>query len=410
MATVKPFGVRLHEAIRFMREKVPVTTRQWNDWMGPVHAKQFTVAGAPIDVVRDIQEAMIKARDGGLTLSGFRKIFDETVQRNGWSYKGKRGWRTALIYNTNMRQAAMAAKWKEAWENRENRPYMEYLAILDDKTRDQHASWHGTILPITSDWWKTHYPLNGYNCRCTTRTLSEEEVGRSGRKVSEEPEIKYRDVITSDGEIIPNVPEGLDPGWDYNVGEAWQEPEMALGRKLATLPKELQATAIRQSVTQEYAQVLTERWQAFLEEPRIGTPKDHHRIIGFLPDTVVLPFEEKVPDFKLESLAIAAFSRRFSHLRGTHKATGNPSQVWPEGWFRALPMLIWNYKAVLWDTRNPGLLVIPRGKLHGRIPRILVSLNDKQLTKTPVNRVASLGTVEGRNLTEPHLILIAGEL
>ncbi len=94
---VQGFGIKANNAINNLQQKLPLATDYWNDLLGPIHAKQFTIAGAPIDVVKDVHNALIQALKEGKTLSQFRKDFDDTVTRNGWSYKGTRGGRTELI-------------------------------------------------------------------------------------------------------------------------------------------------------------------------------------------------------------------------------------------------------------------------------------------------------------------------
>lgn len=43
----------------------------------------------------------------------------------------------------------------------------EYVAILDDRVRDEHAALHGTKLPLDDPLWESIAPPNGFNCRCT---------------------------------------------------------------------------------------------------------------------------------------------------------------------------------------------------------------------------------------------------
>lgn len=68
---VQPFGVKAENAIANLRGKVPVETERWNDMLGPMHATSFTVAGAPLDVVKDIHAALVRAQESGTTLTQF---------------------------------------------------------------------------------------------------------------------------------------------------------------------------------------------------------------------------------------------------------------------------------------------------------------------------------------------------
>ncbi len=410
MANVQAFGVRAENAIANLQGKIPIATDTWRDLLGPVHAKHFTIAGAPIDVVNDIHAAMTEAITSGMTISQFRKTFDETVLRNGWSYHGSRGWRTSLIFNTNMHSAYSAGRWKQIWENRDKRPYLEYRAVRDTKTRPQHAAWNRIILPVDHPFWRTFYPPNGWNCRCTVRTYTKAELDAAGLKVSVDPNIQRRDVVMSDGEVIDNVPIGIDPGWDHNVGISWLEPEISLGRKLATLPMELQPTAIRQSITPEYRQVLSERWQEFYAAARQdGMPRGAAQIVGYLPDGVTMGLAQVAPDVKLASITVGVFDRRTLHLEGAHKAARSAQQVWPANWINRLPELMGDYRAVLWDSKNKTLIVIPKGAFNETVPKIALRPNTKYGSERVVS-VVSLGSSQLNNLKQPEYVLVAGSL
>lgn len=224
MADVSPTSLPFQEAIDFLRQKVRLPTRTWTDLWEGMHARAFVVAGATkTALVEDFQNAIGKALEQGTTLAEFRKDFDRIVAEHGWSYKGGRGWRTGVIFNTNLRTAYAAGKWAQIQRVKESRPYLRYVAVLDDRTRDEHRQWHGTVLPADDPWWETHYPPNGWNCRCTVQQLSDRDLDRFGYEVSEEAppvEMEPREVNTPEGKTTIRAPKGIDTGFGYNVGEA----------------------------------------------------------------------------------------------------------------------------------------------------------------------------------------------
>ena len=46
--------------------------------------------------------------------------------------------------------------------------------IGDDHVRDEHRVLDGVIRPLKDDFWKTHYPPNGWGCRCTVLQTDDE--------------------------------------------------------------------------------------------------------------------------------------------------------------------------------------------------------------------------------------------
>lgn len=224
-------AVPFEDAIKYFRDKVRLPTATWTDIWQAEHARAFVVAGAMKDeLIKDLQSAVLKALEGGTTLAEFRKDFDTIVAAHGWSYRGGRNWRTRVIYNTNLRMAYAAGKYDQAQRLKTQRPWMRYIAVDDGRTRELHRHWHNTVLPVDHEWWDTHYPPNGWNCRCTVQTLSGRDLKRYGIKVSEEAppvELVDREVNFPDGRRTIQVPAGIDPGFGYNPGSA------AYGKKLA---------------------------------------------------------------------------------------------------------------------------------------------------------------------------------
>ena len=69
-------------------------------------------------------------------------------------------------YNFCQASADMAARW-ERFEEDGDRYNLQYRTANDDRVRPQHAALHGVTLPFSDPFWKTYYPPNGWNCRCT---------------------------------------------------------------------------------------------------------------------------------------------------------------------------------------------------------------------------------------------------
>lgn len=142
MSDVKFGGLKYDEAIEFFNKKSNLKTRHWDSLNTGAHIKAFTVAGAlQNDLLSDIRTAAQSAIDNGTTITDFRKAFDKTVKKHGWNYNGKRGWRTRVIYDTNLRTAHAAGKWHKIQETKKNRPYLKYLTVGDGRTRHQHQGW-----------------------------------------------------------------------------------------------------------------------------------------------------------------------------------------------------------------------------------------------------------------------------
>lgn len=230
------FNLPFEEQITFFRNKLNVPTHRWDDLWEAQHAKGFMVAGAyKADLLADFRDAVDKAIARGTTLEEFRRDFDGIVARHGWSYKGGRNWRSEVIYSTNIRQSYNAGRWKQLTDPDQLKvlPYLTYRHGDSRVPRPEHLSWDGITLPADHPWWKTHYPQNGWGCKCTVfgATRREYEASRAAGR-GEAP----------DTAIDPKTgePAGIDKGFGYNVGMAGEERGYAiLTEKFESLPNDI---------------------------------------------------------------------------------------------------------------------------------------------------------------------------
>lgn len=217
---VSAFNTNPVEAIRFMRDKLDMPTRAWTDLWQQQHSVAFTVAGATSKaLVADFHAAIDKAIADGATLDDFRNDFDGIVEKHGWSYNGSRGWRSAVIFDTNVNMAYAAGRWEQIQRVKKVRPYLRYVHLAGQAhPRPEHEAWDGIILPVDDPWWLTHYPPNGWFCHCTVQSVSEDDLDRYGWEVSDQapdsPDIAH----VVDGRTVM-APAGIDPGFAYRPGE-----------------------------------------------------------------------------------------------------------------------------------------------------------------------------------------------
>ena len=233
------------DAIAFLDAKGYRTSVRWTDTWQDEHASAFTVAKvAKIDLLREIHVSLIDAMVGGQTFESWKAELRPKLEAAGWWGRvvdpeltgtgdtvivGPRRLRT--IYDTNLRMARATALWGRIWAGRELRPFLRYSAVMDRRTRPQHRLWHSVVLPVEHPFWQTHFPPNGWNCRCTVVQLSERDLARRGLSITTEAELTargfgsattqfWRRGANGDAGRVVVVPQGIDPGFAYNPGIA----------------------------------------------------------------------------------------------------------------------------------------------------------------------------------------------
>lgn len=227
-----PEQLPFKEAIDFFKQKIKLPTSGWTDIWQQQHSLAFVVAGAQTDaLVNDFYNAMLKAKEQGTGYATFQDDFNRIVSNHKWAYNGTPGWRSKVIYDTNMTAAYSAGSWQQQWASRHEMPYLQYVHTSREHPRLEHKSWNGKILPITSPWWDTHYAPNGWGCKCRvdplTRSQAEREwtvAGKTGPDA--EPQVVWEDRIvgkTTSPKVV-RTPVGIDPGFAYNPGKAYLEP------------------------------------------------------------------------------------------------------------------------------------------------------------------------------------------
>lgn len=347
--TIIPF----EEAIAQFRQKLQIPTEEWRDMQGAIHAKAFTIAGATqTALLNDFYQAVDKTIAAGDTLADFRKQFDSIVAKHGWSYKGKRGWRTNVIYQNNKNTARAAGRWDQQQRTKKTRPYLLYTTAQDARVRPDHQRWHYILLPIDHPFWVTHYPPNGWNCRCQVISLSQRDIDRQGLKITDPSAVDLSKIKTTDtvtGEVLEKFP-GVDLGWDYNPGIAWIAPDVALGRELVKLPPTARKPAIQafnsKMLDQEpaYKEWLTQ----VVADPTSTITKGARVAVGHMP-------EEAIVSLYMASLTPASTAIMITGTSAAALAVSSGTTL------PALMQLIANATESRYDSATKRLILISAG-------------------------------------------------
>ena len=221
------------EAIDFLKQKIKLPTSGWTDIWQEQHSHAFVVAGATHDaLIEDFYNAIVKAKWAGGGYDEFKQSFQDIATKHGWSYNGSPGWRSRIIYDTNITQSYNAGRYQQMMAVKHLRPYWEYDHTSIEHPRLEHKAWDGLILSADDPWWDTHYPQNGWGCKCRVHSLSEFEARQRWEKKGlsgpdQAPPIEWEEKVvgkTGSNPRTVRVPKGIDPGFAYNPGKAFLEP------------------------------------------------------------------------------------------------------------------------------------------------------------------------------------------
>lgn len=366
------------EAVSYFRAKGHNVTWNWYEQLTDAHARAFTVAKAVrLDVLNTIRDEVDRAVHDGITRQEFTRTLAPRLQKLGWWGKqvivdtegnakeielGSPR-RLATIYNVNMRTAYNSGRYAQMMNNVEDYPFWQYVAVMDGRTRPEHAALNGLVFRYDDPFWKTHYPPNGWNCRCRVRALSAERMKALGLKVSygasfvhthdvdagideTTGEIFRTESTTFDNGRVKMTP---DVGWSYNPGSAAFGTDQTLIRKVI----ETRDTQLREQVIQSLNNS-RERQLAFSVWAKrtlaSGRASDAVQTLGFMSESVAAMVRARAGAEPARLLAITEKSLSDAVSAADPKLSDTDVQQ--------LPALMAQPQAVLWDSARKVLLYV----------------------------------------------------
>ncbi len=233
------------EVTDFFDQKVLRPAFSWQDVWAQEHAYAFTVAKATeLELLNTFKASISEALAKGQGFETWRKDLLPQLAAIGWDqpklvddltgqqpprmvdFTAPR--RLQTIFQANMATARSAGQWNRAQRTKGGLPYILYVRTSSAEPRLEHLTWVGLILHVDDPFWQTHWPPNGWGCKCSIRQIT----GRERDKLLSTPPgdggISYTTDVPDNGPPriftnsrtgeVTSVPAGIDPGWGGNPG------------------------------------------------------------------------------------------------------------------------------------------------------------------------------------------------
>lgn len=410
MAITLPVSLPPREAVAFFRRKGYKPSFSWEDVQRDEHARVFTVAKvARLDVLEDIRAACDRALAEGTAFAEFKRQLIPTLQEKGWWGVGRMRdpldgkekevqlgsvRRLRTIYDTNLRTSYATGRWEQIQRTVASRPFLRYVGILDEAIRAQHRAWHGTVLRADDPWWRTHFPPNGWRCRCNVQQLSERDLTRYGYKVNPAappaPTVPYENGRTGE---VRQVPVGVDPGFDYSFTEAAESAARYYAERITAAAPDVGAAAWAADSADLVAPLQRgyRRWVDELADAGAGgIASDQFTVGAIAPATEAFLRAQGRP---ARAAGIVVRARDAGGLR----RKGAPDST-------RIPELLSGSRAVVWDpARNELLHVVDVADGSAGVVAVSVPARGSAPLRVVATRVAAKAALEALELLSGSL-------
>lgn len=372
------------DAIDYLKNKGFKIGWDWHETLDDAHSRAFTVAKvAKLDVLQDIRKSLITALEKGQSFEKWQAEITPVLQEKGWW--GKRNVmnpegqeqlvqlgsprRLRTIYDTNMKSAFSAGRYKAMMESIETRPYWEYRHVTMVNYRVDHKAWNGRILRADDPFWSIAYPPSKFGCNCRVIARSAREV--EGKEIlnSEGYQTQYSekigvdsftgadvygtrqrfDIPTNDGTIV-----SFSPAAGFNNSPA---TSYAIDQVLADRARKYlgDADGLKQAQQVLTAPVRQKAHHAFIENTlSFGKTQNKTSTVGVFQAPEIAFLQSKGQ--QIDSPIITISDRLLTGKKAKrHEDAGDALSIaeWQE-----LPLLMREPKYVLYDVKNDSILYL----------------------------------------------------
>ena len=195
--------------INQLRQRIKVSPEMLDSVLGEYKDRSREIIGAVLPGTQERIGRLVS----GVVATGVHVRQGMVDIRQGLAKIGvspSKPWVMETFVRTQIHTAYGAGRWK-AYQDPDINEILwgfQYVAIDDDRLRDEHRALNGMRYPKDHDVWQSMWPPNGYNCRCDILEIFTDE---KDAVIKEHPETS---TDSKGREMTP----GPDPGWGFNAG------------------------------------------------------------------------------------------------------------------------------------------------------------------------------------------------
>lgn len=414
------------EAIGYFRQKGYRVGFDYRDVWQQEHQAAFTVAKAmQLDLLAEIRGAVDAALADGSTFQAFQDALKPRLVARGWWGKQEMldpvtgetrqvqlgsPRRLQVIFDTNLATAYSEGQAERIEANKALFPYLLYDGANSVHPREQHRAWDGLVLRADDPWWQTHMPVKAWGCKCTVVQLTQRMMDREGYREGQAPAEQLRQLTNRrTGEVV-SVPAGVDPAFHYPPGgRAANLAQMMLAKSEAANAR-LAAATLNDAPAHVWHQVSTgfADWVARQRLAQVGGSAvglGGRQVVGVMAPELVDQVSGLV-EGGLRSAALSVDGRDVRHLLADER---KPGKALPLPMVQALPLMLRQAIAVLWDAQKRNLVYVLLAE-DGVLYRVAVQPNFVLTRGVRTNAVRHAQVDDLANLRGQRYKLLAGDV
>ena len=178
-----------------------------------------------------------------------------------------------------MKVAHAAGQYQSLMDMAELYPYWRYCTQDDERVRGSHKALDNKVFRYDDPFWDTHYPPNGWNCRCYVRAMDEDDLEDEGLSVTDSRTLKRSGFVGTDsGRVqtaydVDGTTVPTEDGWNYNPGRIGEQLDQVVETKTSGYEAQL-AEQVRND---------TDHYEAREEQKRVTVQVQAKSKEGFMP-------------------------------------------------------------------------------------------------------------------------------
>lgn len=172
--------IPFEQAIELMSEKEVIPPDVFKEMLDEGKPILFSVQRIEeMNAINIIKQSLLDSMKTGIVFRDWYNIaLPDAFRAAGYTnVEPLARWHAEVVLRTNQSSIYNVSRW-ENMQSDNNVEGIRYRAVIDSRTRKDHADLNGLVAKKDDPIWDEIYPPNGYNCRCDAVPITIQEAKR----------------------------------------------------------------------------------------------------------------------------------------------------------------------------------------------------------------------------------------